>query len=378
MDETTARAPARGAQGSPVRTQDRVVYNLLRFAEHFAGRDARRMARAKRWIAAAKRRHHDAILRYAGKHRLGRALPIDARNDIEPAEFIDNYLYGARPLVIRGIARRWRCCRLWTPQYFNERCGDDRVILVNDHITTDESIEEEIRLRDVINGLDTPLGKYARFVPILANHPEFFDDFDTAWLAGRIDRNARVRLWGNKGRGRKLRSHLFIGAKEKKTEVHCALTNNFFINVYGRKRWFLISPEFNPYVYSPVNWAPGAFGTEATPLNPNDERFPLWRYVDYHEILLEPGDVLFNPPFWWHHVTNMSESIAVGIRWYDFRSAMAASVTQNLLSLMATNPTLRYAAKNAVEYGKMHGKKKRRDLRTAEERLRDERFINEL
>jgi hypothetical protein len=364
--------------GNKVGFTDRAIYNALRFSEHFAGRNPSRMRWLKRLVKTAQSRHHTRLLQHFKDAPAGRIMEIEQRHDIEPADFIDNYLYRAKPIVLRGVARHWVCCRRWSPQYFADTCGDDRVILINDHIATDESVEDEMSLRDIVANLDSPKGGYARFVPILNNHPELYQDFDTQWLAQRIARDGRVKLWNQTGKGKSLRSHLFIGAKTKKTEIHCALTNNFFINVYGKKRWFIVSPAANPLIYSPVNWGPGVFGTEVSPTDPDDGRHPLWRYVDMYEVVLEPGDILFNPPFWWHHVTNMTESVAIGIRWYDLRTAMKASATQNVLSFLATNPTMYEAVKNAVDYGKTHGSKKRHDLRTPQERLALRKYANEL
>jgi ribosomal protein L16 Arg81 hydroxylase len=87
------------------------------------------------------------------------------------------------------------------------------------------------------------------------------------------------------------------------------------------------------------------------------------RYVDWYEVMLEPGDVLYNPPFYWHHVANITDNVSVGVRWYSFRDAMQAAPLKNILSFMATNPTLFEASRNAIEYGKTHGSKKRQDLR---------------
>lgn len=359
--------------------KDRAVFTALRFAEHFAGRNEKKRSSLKSWIRSAQQRNHDAILHKLSQvKKQGEFLQIEQRSDITPSEFINNYLNQARPLVLRGAARDWECCKTWTPQFFADKCGDDRVILINDHIATDESVEDEISLREIIANLGTPKAKYARFVPILNNHPELFKDFDVQWLADRIDKNGKVRLWNEGGKGKALRSHLFIGSKNNKTEVHCALTNNFFINVYGRKRWFIFAPSFNPLVYSPINWGPGVFGSEVSPTDPDFKKHPLWKYVDIYEVVLEPGDILFNPPFWWHHVTNFSDSIAIGIRWYDFKTAMKSSSTQNLLSLLSTNPTMYSAVKNAIEYGKTHGTKKRKDLRSKEEMLKYGKYVNEL
>jgi hypothetical protein len=43
----------------------------------------------------------------------------------------------------------------------------------------------------------------------------------------------------------------------------------------------------------------------------------LFQYCPVYTAVLEPGDVLFNPPFWWHSIKNITEtSTAVASRWH--------------------------------------------------------------
>ena len=50
-----------------------------------------------------------------------------------------------------------------------------------------------------------------------------------------------------------------------------------------------------------------------------DWYFPLYQYCPKYEFILEPGDILFNPTWFWHEVDNLkNETIAVAIRWISF------------------------------------------------------------
>lgn len=349
-----------------IRRSDHFLFGGIRFLEHFMGR--KEFKYKERLLNYLYKKHENRMLKRMEGKSEGVFKPIEVVEDISPEEFHKLHLYGSKPLVLKGLAKNWECVQKWTPEYFSEKCGDDEVFLIDDHIATDESVLNDgnsISLREIINNLDNDKGKYARFVPLLDNHPELYDDFDVSWLSKRMSKDGKVALWGEKGKGVKLRSHLFIGRKNAKTDVHCALTNNFFVNVYGTKRWFVFSPDYNPFIYSPVNWGPGVFGTEVCPIKKDYDTYPLWKYVSGYEFVLEPGDVLYNPPFWWHRVSNESINIAVGLRWYDFKSAMKSSKVQNLLSLLSTNPTMRFAIKNATEYGKTHSAKKKKENKYA-------------
>lgn len=353
----------KGSNSDHLKDVDYMTYGMIRFYEHFLGRTIGKTWPAKKTIETLYAFQRNRVLERMSECEDGTFGSITTLSDITPEEFRRDYMYASKPFVVRGIARDWECVKKWSPQYFADKYGDDRVNLINDHIATDESVEEEYSLREIIESFDSSNPKYCRFLPILDNHPELYEDFDTKWLADRMHKGGKVTLWGKKGDGAKLRSHLFIGREGMKTEVHCALTNNFFINVHGRKKWYIFSPKYNQFIDSPVNWGPGVFGSEVDVNNRIDDSHPLWRYVDGYEFVMEPGDILYNPPFWWHRVSNESHNVSIGLRWYDFRSAMSASATQNILSFLATNPTMLSAVRNAVDYGKTHGAKKRKDLR---------------
>jgi Cupin-like domain len=59
--------------------------------------------------------------------------------------------------------------------------------------------------------------------------------------------------------------------------------------------------------------------------NPDYASCPLYRYVDRYETVLEPGDVLWNPPFVWHGVVNLTESIAVSLWWTNVKLAFSSN-----------------------------------------------------
>jgi hypothetical protein len=333
---------------------NKLRYSAIRFLQHFAGKKMGARPAVQRFFDHLYKQSERSLLKHFEGYAEGRFVDIEEVTHISPEDFHRNYLSQARPLVIRGAAKEWTCFQKWTPEFFRDTYGDDEIVLTSDHTANaDDSPGHRITLREIVNSLhDADISKYAHCVPILAYHPELFDDLDADWLAKRIDKRGTVKLWGEKQRGTSLRSQLFLSRQGAKTEVHCALTNNMFINVYGREQWYLISPQYNPLIYSPVNWGPGLYGTALTPEAPDFRRFPLQRYISGYRFTLEPGDVLFNPPFWWHHVRNVTSCISIGIRWYSFANAMKASKTQNILAFLATSPSLYSAARNSVEYWK--------------------------
>ena len=52
------------------------------------------------------------------------------------------------------------------------------------------------------------------------------------------------------------------------------------------------------------------------PASAQREKFPLFEQVPVYSARLNPGDVLINPPWWWHAINNVTPStIGCAVRW---------------------------------------------------------------
>lgn len=142
---------------------------------------------------------------------------------------------------------------------------------------------------------------------------------------------------------------VFIGGKGSKTSLHSASEHNLFTQVYGKKHWYLYSPINDIIFKPPINRSPYFF-SNFSPDNPDFNAFPSAKYVQAWECELNPGDVLFNPPSWWHHVTNLENSIGVGFRWFSPLGSFKSSFTQTLLTVLSTNPPIWTATKNRTDF----------------------------
>ena len=52
------------------------------------------------------------------------------------------------------------------------------------------------------------------------------------------------------------------------------------------------------------------------PLRPDYNKYPRYRHVNRLVVTLQPGDVLYLPSLWFHHVQQSDDTIAVNF-WYD-------------------------------------------------------------
>lgn len=112
---------------------------------------------------------------------------------------------------------------------------------------------------------------------------------------------------------------------------------NLVAQVSGRKRWVLFPPEDTPFlqatrvpyeessVYSRINFE--AFGWS---------EIPSIEGTHPHVVVLLPGDVLFVPRHWWHHVTNLEMSVSVNI-WLERPEDEEARLQEALVKFLMVN-----------------------------------------
>ncbi|KAK7862279.1 hypothetical protein R5R35_006647 [Gryllus longicercus] len=98
---------------------------------------------------------------------------------------------------------------------------------------------------------------------------------------------------------------LLISMEGNVTPCHYDEQQNFFAEVRGYKRCILFPPEqfecFYPYpVYHPHDRQ-----TQVDFDRPDYNRFPKFREARGQEAVVGPGDVLYIPIYWWHHIESI-------------------------------------------------------------------------
>jgi len=102
------------------------------------------------------------------------------------------------------------------------------------------------------------------------------------------------------------RGFFWFGPKGTVTPLHHDLTNNFMAQVRGRKRVHLVAPYDLPNVYNDRHCY-----SQVDVERVDYARFPHFRDVSVIEVEIGPGDLLFLPVGWWHHVRGLEISITM-------------------------------------------------------------------
>lgn len=138
------------------------------------------------------------------------------------------------------------------------------------------------------------------------------------------------------------------------TPTHVDEWNNIGCVVAGRRRFTLFPPEQMANLYiGPLDFAPtGAPMSLVSLRHPDFERYPKFReaLATAQAAELAPGDAIFIPPLWWHHVESLEPfNVLVNYWWHDAvgDGALADSAFDALLHAMLSIRDLPPATRRA-------------------------------
>lgn len=304
-------------------------YGYFQILDHFLGR-----TRAHHLTETQRRKFYHQLIKRFEERGEGKTIPLERRKNLSLEEFKKEYVAKQKPVILEGAAKEWDCVKNWNLDYFKNLHGKDEIAIMDQQDMHSPYVR--MTLADVIDGIRQGNGKYYRFYPLLEKHPEHILDFDYKWLRDRRNKGTWFEAF-----------QVFIGGHDTVTPLHNANQCNLFTQVVGEKKWVLYHPKLtaiidpapvqNVYRSAPLRKDDLPFD----PFNPDfDPPYALYKYIDGYSVHLKPGDVLWNPPFWWHAVKNLGDSIGVGYRWLPPLYCFKASPLYSFLDLCATNPPI--------------------------------------
>ena len=231
----------------------------------------------------------------------------------------------ARPLVIRGLCRDWPLVRLAVRSdtafaqglaAFDSGAevdallmppGEDGVIGYNanfDGFNYEHhrvSITQGLKRLALYSRQEHPPGLAMQSAPIAACLPGLLENHVVPFLEPAI----QPRIW--------------IGNKVT-TPAHFDEYHNVACVACGVRRFTLFAPEQAPNLYvGPLDFAPTGAAIGIARLDrADDPRFPRLKLALAQAQIaeLQPGDAIYIPPMWWHHVESLQQINALVNYWW--------------------------------------------------------------
>ena len=240
------------------------------------------------------------------------AEPIPRIPEPPLEDFARDWLRPARPVILTGAITGWRALRTWTPETIAAIHPRVRIpvvrsfdgIAANIPGTPDQHEIVQLELTEAVRQIRHPEPPEARYFVMqlaLKALPLLALDFE-------LPREVK--------RDRLMNSNLWMGADGITTPLHWDLANNVLACIHGRKRVLLFGPEQSENLYPVAASDPRYHHRSHVNLErPDFERFPRIARARPLGCVLEPGELLFLPPLWWHHVTSVGVSISLNIWW---------------------------------------------------------------
>jgi hypothetical protein len=258
-------------------------------------------------------------------------MQIARVSKVDRETFSHDYLTGiGTPVIVTDAIDRWPASTRWTFDFFRSRYGSDTVLAtagmfsraakamkLTDYLDYCEAPERGARGLwvdpDTGRPQATPCEEpkdpfYLYSWNPLAHHPELRADitaspyFVADWMSLLPDSVLELLHWADTPN-----FWLLIGPKGTRSSFHQdhGFLHSYLAQIAGRKKCALVSPADSEFMY----------GGAVDPERPDLDRFPKFARATLFEAILEPGELLFMPSAWWHHVVALEKSITFS---YDF------------------------------------------------------------
>jgi hypothetical protein len=240
---------------------------------------------------------------------------VDRRSGLTRDEFLHEYYAPNRPVILADACDEWPALSLWTPDYLAATLGASEVEVMADR-DADASYEANAHAHRTPKPFDEYVAKVTA--------TEWSNDIYLVANNKLLELPAAAPLWRDfeldpryldAEKAKKI-TFLWFGPGGTVTPLHHDLMNVMFHQVRGWKRFILISPLETHALSNSI----GVY-SEIDPLAPDLQRFPRFANTHPYQFTVGPGETLFIPMGWWHHVQALELSVSVSSTSFVFPNA---------------------------------------------------------
>jgi hypothetical protein len=226
------------------------------------------------------------------------------------------------PVIFASLIRDWKAAREWSLDSLKSRFGSV-VVEVYLHLPIQGAPYEQklsahrrsMTFGDFIDSVQCSAPDQPSYMPEkpIELFPDAARDLAFGSFALANDYPTYTRLW--------------IGSAGTRSGLHFDRYDNLLSQVFGSKKAFLAAPDQIRRLYPFIDYIQKS---QVDPENPDLDRFPEYPNAEMMTGILNPGDVLFIPKLWWHHLRSLDKSVSANY-WYG----QSASLGDQLKPVLA-------------------------------------------
>ena len=236
--------------------------------------------------------------------------PVATFDTIEPEVFKRDFYRPGVPVVIRNLSHNWPALGKWNWDYFKKLVGDKKVPLYNnvksDAYTPINTADDYKTFGEYIDMIRSGPSAWRIFLFNIFDHaPQLIKDF--TWpeqlMKGFIKKYPM----------------LFTGGAGSITHMHYDIDLSHILHTQfgGRKRVLMFPYKEQHKLYRKpfevLSLADFSYYYEQNG-GPDYDKFPALKLAEGFDFILEPGDTLFMPAGYWHHMEYLEPGFALILR----------------------------------------------------------------
>lgn len=237
--------------------------------------------------------------------------PVDVVEHISPGDFKKKYYHPQVPVVIKSLAHDWPAFTKWDWDYLKEVAGNKQVGIYNnvksDAYTPVNKADNYTSFGEYIDMIRKGPAAWRIFLFNIFSHaPQLSKDF--TWpehlMKGFVKRAPM----------------LFVGGQGSITHMHFDIDLSHILHTQfmGKKRVLLFPNEEQYKLYRKpfevLSIADFSKYYDAEETKVDLKEFPALAHANGYDIILEPGDTLFMPGGYWHHMEYLESGFAMSLR----------------------------------------------------------------
>jgi len=227
---------------------------------------------------------------------------VDKVSTISKKDFSESYFTPLRPLVIQDLASSWPALKKWTPDFFKANHGSQQVKVYDEGFViagaSYMSKAKSMSLADFIHAVITTSQDLRMFLYNISSEiPELVNDIVFPDL---VDGLSKKFIF------------MFFGCKDSVTQMHfdIDMSHVFHTSIFGKKTITLFPFEQGKQLHR----YPFTCRSYVDVHQPDFEQYPGLKDAQGYQVVLEPGETLYIPSGYWHHLVYGEATCAISLR----------------------------------------------------------------